>query len=302
MQARRRHAAGVVYTVLSAFAWSLTGYFTRLLSLDTVTMLAWRGVFGSLGMLGVVLLLRGGRWRREFHHYGKTELIYIANVILGTILLFASYVHTSVAHVAVIYAAGPIVAALMGWLLIAEIPSRPALLSSVAALAGVCIMVAAGSDGGLLGDLMAIGMTVSSIYSIILIRRHATLPALGCSTVALLLTGIVCMPFAGHVAGSPVPLVQLLVFCILNSAVGVAGFALGSQRLPAVVVALISTLDLPMAVAWVWLAFGEQPQWNTLLGGAMVIGAVVFYILSQVAAGRRRSPGRVPQAIPPGRE
>jgi len=38
---------GLVLVTISAVAWSTAGFFTRLIALDSFTMLAWRGVFGS---------------------------------------------------------------------------------------------------------------------------------------------------------------------------------------------------------------------------------------------------------------
>jgi drug/metabolite transporter (DMT)-like permease len=46
--------------------------------------------------------------------------------------------------------------------------------------------------------------------------------------------------------------------------------------------ALVSALDTPLAPVWVWLAFGEVPTSTTLLGGAIVVLAVIGHILVEM--------------------
>jgi drug/metabolite transporter (DMT)-like permease len=59
MNPRRDYQLGLLYVTISAFAWSLAGYFTRLIPLDSFTLLAWRGIFGAASLLLVVILFRG---------------------------------------------------------------------------------------------------------------------------------------------------------------------------------------------------------------------------------------------------
>jgi len=67
---------GLVLVTGSAMAWSAAGFFTRLLTLDSWTMLAWRGLFGALGIALVILMLQGRRaWAgfRNLHRAGCHE-------------------------------------------------------------------------------------------------------------------------------------------------------------------------------------------------------------------------------------
>jgi drug/metabolite transporter (DMT)-like permease len=285
MNSRTDHLVGVALILASTVGWSLTGYFTRLIALDTVTLIAWRGLLGAVCVIGVTIALRGHQWRNEFKIWGKLPLLYIANSTATAVMLFTAFAYTSVAHVVVIFSTIPLVAALLGWLFLAELPARSAVGASLVAVAGVSVMVALGSDGGLLGDALALGMTIATTFTIILIRRFPSIPVLGCSAASLALMGVLVLPFANHGVISEQQMWQLALFASTNSVVGVAFYALGAKRIPAVEVGLLSTLDLPLSVVWVWIAFGEQPSTHTLIGGAGVLGAVIYYIL---ASSRRR--------------
>jgi drug/metabolite transporter (DMT)-like permease len=67
---------------------------------------------------------------------------------------------TSVAHVAVIYAAAPFFAAALGWIFLKEGPSRSATIASLLAFLGAVNMVGLGQEAALHGDAIA---TVSVI-------------------------------------------------------------------------------------------------------------------------------------------
>lgn len=282
MHPHRDYQLGILLVILSAVAWSLAGYFTRLIPLDSFTLLAWRGIFGAIGLLVVIVLMRGRNWWREFARIGKPELAYIAITVAGMILFITSLAHTSVAHGAVIYATIPFLAALLGWLFLGEIPSRIAALASLFALAGVLVMVGFGADGGLFGDLLAFGMTTCMAFSIILMRRNPGMSAMSSACISGLISGMVCWPLGTPLEVTDLQLVQMALFGIVNSSMGLAFFALGSKRLPAIETALIGALDTPLAPLWVWIAFNEKPGVNTLIGGAIVLGAVILHIgLSQ---------------------
>lgn len=279
MQSPRDYQLGILFVTLSAVAWSLAGYFTRLIPLDSFTLLAWRGIFGAAGLLVVIVLMQRRNWWREFARIGRPEMAYIGITVCGMILFITSLAHTSVAHGAVIYATIPFLAAFLGWIFLGEIPSRNAVIASIFALSGVLVMVGFGTDGGLLGDLLAFGMTACMACSIILMRRNPGMSAMSSACISGLISGLICWPFGSPLAVTDIQLVQMAVFGIVNSSMGLAFFALGSKRLPAIETALIGALDTPLAPLWVWIAFNEQPGVNTLIGGGIVFGAVVLHIV-----------------------
>ncbi|MGE0284953.1 MAG: EamA family transporter [Bradyrhizobium sp.] len=72
-------------------------------------------------------------------------------------------------------------------------------------------------------------------------------------------------------------------------------FVLGARFLPSGEASLIATLETPLMVFWIWVAFAEVPATHALLGGAQVIGAVVADIVGEI---RERSQSRQPLTCP----
>lgn len=287
MNARRDYQLGLLYVTISAVAWSLAGYFTRLIPLDSFTLLAWRGIFGAASLLAVMVLFRGRNWWRDFARIGRPELAYIAITVAGMIMFITSLGHTSVAHGAVIYATIPFIAAFLGWIYLNEIPSRSAIIASTCAIAGVILMVGFGTDGGLLGDALAFGMTCCMSLSIILMRRNPEMSAMSSACIGAIISSAICWPLGSPLDVTHIQIWQMALFGVVNSAMGLAFFALGSKRLPAIETGLIGALDTPLAPLWVWLAFNEKPGINTIIGGGIVFAAVIAHI---VASQRRAAP------------
>jgi hypothetical protein len=64
--ARASYRLGILLVTASAVAWSTTGFFTRLIPLDTGTLLFWRGLFGGLGILVFIVLQQRRNTVRAF--------------------------------------------------------------------------------------------------------------------------------------------------------------------------------------------------------------------------------------------
>ncbi len=282
MTPQQSYRLGLVLVSASALAWSTAGLFTRALPLDSATMLVWRGVFGAVGLIVLGFGLEGRGLLRGFHQFAQLRhwpaWAFAATGVVGMICYVTSLRTTSVAHVAVIYASVPFVAAALGWIFIGERPSRSALAASLAALVGIAVMVGFGQEGALLGDVLAFGMTMTMATGMVMARRYQAIPFLPAACVSALVSGAICWPFGHPLDVTTAQLGLLVLFGIVNSAVGFGLFTLGVRLIPAVETALIGSLDAPLSPLWVWLAFGEVPGPSTLLGGLIVFVAVAVYL------------------------
>lgn len=279
MEPRREHFLGVLFVTAGAVTWSSAGFFTRLIDLDYPTMIAGRGIFGAIGMLAIIIAFAPRTWTRQFRNMDHWDGLYIANYIFGTICYVSSLGQTSIAHNAVIFATLPFIAALLGWIFMRELPSPEAVLASLVAMVGVIIMVGFSSDGALLGDILSLAGTASMAASIIIVRKHPSVNIAAGAVIASFTSGVIVLPFAELSAVTPTHFLYLVLFGLLNASAGLTLYSLGSRRLPPVETALISLLDTPLSPFWVWLAFGEKIGQQTMVGGLIVLFAVMLHIL-----------------------
>lgn len=260
-------------------AWSTAGLFVRLIPLDAMSMVVWRGPAAALGVLAVIAWTERGRTLAAFAAMGAAAWTYAVLAGLGMLIYVGSLRLTTVAHVAFIYATVPFAAAALGYLFLRELPSRSALIACALALVGVGVMVATPDAGSsLLGDLMAAGVTVMTAGMMVLSRRFPGIPMLPAACMSGVLAGLAALPLATQLPANAGELGLIAASGVINMSLGLGLLAVGARLLPAVEAALIGTLESPLAPLWVWLAFGETPGQQTLLGGALVIIAVLGHL------------------------
>jgi drug/metabolite transporter (DMT)-like permease len=78
----------------------------------------------------------------------------------------------------------------------------------------------------------------------------------------------------------PADMGYLALFGTTQFGLGLLLLTLGTRLISATESALVSALEAPLAIAWVWLAFHEVPSLTTFAGGAVVMAAVSAYIVS----------------------
>ncbi len=139
-------------------------------------------------------------------------------------------------------------------------------------------MVGLGTDGAVTGDLMALGMVLAMAAIILIARARPAMPALAAGIVSAIWAPAICLPFASLEGVTGWTITLMFGFGLLNSTLGFALFVFGARRVTPVETALMGALEVPITPLWVWLAFGETPSGPTILGGAMVLAAVLGHI------------------------
>ncbi len=131
---------------------------------------------------------------RDFARLGRAGWAYALFSGIGMLLFVGALKNTSIAHVAIIYATLPFVAAGLGWVFLREAPGLGALVAAIVALIGSAVMVGLGSDGALAGDLMSFGMVLAMAAIILIARARPQLPALAAGIVSAIWAPAVCIP------------------------------------------------------------------------------------------------------------
>ena len=260
---------------LAAVAWSTAGVLQRQLTLDTSTQVFGRAVFAGAALLAYVAVVERGRVVEAFRSVGLAGIAVAVCVATASGSFIGALNHASVARVLFILAVAPVLAALLARVTLGEPITRRTTLAMALALAGVAVMLGAPSEGSLAGDGLAfLGARLRGDD-----RDHPLASRR--------------VDGAGHLPLPGDPRRRLhslrharrdrrrrrhLVATLGIGQIGL-GFALltvGARLIPAAQVGLITLLEVVLGPLWVWLALDEQPSTLTLVGGAIVIAAIVI--------------------------
>lgn len=269
--------AGVALVASAAVAWSTAPLFVRLLPFDPFTILFWRGVFAGGAICVLLVLLQGRSGLRDLARIKRGGLLFAILSALGMLLYIPSLQLTSVANVAIIIATAPFAAAALAWLWFREVPRLRTVLASAMAVLGVAIAVGGTSAvSDLNGVLLAVVMMLAIAGMVVAARRYRDTPLIAAAALSNFLGSAVSLPFARDLPSvSMDQLIILAMFGVFQVALGLTLFVLGSRHLPSAQAALIATLETPLMPFWIWLAFNEVPSGAQLIGGTIVLAAVL---------------------------
>ena len=289
LRSPNRTLLGTLLLTASAVAYSSAGFFTRLIEVDAWTLLFWRGLFAGAFLAAMVAVQERGRFVQAFRDIGVTGLLVAVFSAVATVSFLNAMRMTSVADVMVVDAAIPFITAGVAWLLIGERERARTLLASLAAVGGVAIMATTAlKEGRILGDLLALVMAVLMSTVMVLIRGKRGVNMVPAVCLSAFLCALVVAPVAHPAKVDLADLGLLALFGMGQFDMGLLLLALGTPFVSATRGALIGVLQAPLGTLWVWLAFSERPAHATLVGGAVVLAAVVSDMLPLERIGRLR--------------
>jgi drug/metabolite transporter (DMT)-like permease len=267
------HRLGILLVLASTVPFALSGIFTRLISADVWTVLAWRGLIGGVAILAYAEWRCKDTGRGEF---GWRGWLMATAGSTASIAFLGSFRMTYVANVALIYTLAPFAAAGLDWVIRGERVRGAVMGSALIAAAGVGVIVAGGLGAPhLAGDALALAMTFLMALYTVLIRAFDKVSALhagGVSAVQLFVLGLITsdpLAVSGHDLG-------LLVAFGFTFAAAVVLITEGARRIPAAEVGLLGGADTPIAVGLAWMVLAEVPPMTTIVGGSIVLGAVLW--------------------------
>ena len=151
--------------------------------------------------------------------------------------------------------------------------------SFIAAL-GIFIMVGPTAGGPNLGDALALAGTITQATVIVAIRRRPNVTMLPMVWLAQILSIFLAYPLAHHLWDlSARDYAVSAGFGLLPMTLGIALFVAGSALIPASLSALIGIAEGPIGGAWAWIGVGEVPSNATIIGGGVVLAAVIGRVL-----------------------
>ena len=283
------YTSGVLLLLVGTIAFSSAGLFVRILGKDAATILFWRGIFTAMVITLYVVWREGPRTLDAFRAVGRAGIVISLCNALSMGAFVTSLQYTTVANNSVIFGTSPFMTAALAWLLIRERPSTSTLAFSGLALVGAILVVGSSfrlSTDSMIGDALAVFMTMMFATKTVLVRRHASTSMVPTGALGAVFGCIGAIPFVREWSLTAGDLAIFALFGFTQQGAGLILTTIGIARVPSAHAALLMALDVPMSPTWVWLVVGERPSQFVIVGGALVLTAVVGHILIE---SRRRS-------------
>jgi drug/metabolite transporter (DMT)-like permease len=267
---QERAGQGAVF--LCAVLWSSAGLFIKLVDWNPVIIAGGRSLIAAVFM-AVVRLARG----RNIPF--RPSRLWAGGIAYGLTMFFFVIANkmTSAANAILLQYSAPIWAALFGWVLAGEKPRKAHWVSLVMVTGGLFLFFKDGlGNGSFAGDIIAViaGIFFGANSAIMRAQKGEPFDSI---LFAHVFTAVICAPFAFFYPPhfNVVNIAAILFLGLVQIGIASLLFSYGIKRLPAVQAMLTATAEPVLNPVWVFLAVGERPALFTILGGLIIIAAVL---------------------------
>ena len=168
---------------------------------DSWTVLFWRGALYAVGVSTLVFLKYRSKTISEFKNIGKGGLLigFFSGISTGTYDF--AIVYTSIANALVIISTGPIMIAIVAWVLLREKSSLVTWIAMVIVFIGIYIVMS-GSVGGksLVGDFFALITAVMMGFTFTLTRKYKDINMVPVNAIGGLIAAVIAVFMANTIA------------------------------------------------------------------------------------------------------
>jgi drug/metabolite transporter (DMT)-like permease len=294
---RSAHLKGLLMTFVAVLILSPDALLVRLIHCDIWALIFWRCLLTSIMQAVFLAACYRSQFVQSFRNIGRAGLLSAAVVAMGSLLFVNSLKQTTAANTLIILAATPLFSSLLSRLFLREQIARHTWIAIIICFGGILTIFSGSlSSGLLLGDLLALGATLTWAGNIVILRSGKAVNMVP----ANLLGNLLVVPIALLAGAQPLAVTapDMTFLLLLGGFVLPISFTLitqGPRYLPAPEVSLILLTETILGPIWVWMALNEVPHPTTLLAGLLIVGTLAVHTMMSLWALRR--PGAALETI-----
>jgi drug/metabolite transporter, DME family len=292
-QPRENFASGLWFVLIATLGWSLSGIFVRMMpELSGWQINCWRGYWLGVALACYLVVAYGKRLPDQIRAIPISAFITSSLCFaIGTTAYISALTFTTTATVSVIGATSPLVTGALSPWMTNERPSRIIWFAVVIAVlgAGVIGYNAAGEEdtgtyNHAYGVAISLLVPLTFAFQTLLLRRHKSIDLMP----AICLGGFVAFVGCGIMGwlftdtpGFAVDLQSLGLLMLMGPAqlaLPLIFYGMGAKHVSAAALSVLSMLDAVLNPLWPWLILDETPSRYTVIGGAIILGAVMLSI------------------------
>ena len=275
---------------LGAFSLSFGGLIVK--SFEGATLwqiLFWRSLFFSLTVLTFLLISYKKKTFKAFKDSGLPG-------IFGGIILsfgFCGYVfamyNTTVANTNFIISLQILFLAIFGYFFLREKISAITLTSIILAMTGVLLMVGNSlTPGELSGNLAAFSMPITFAVLIMVVRKFPTVDMVPAQFVAGICSCLIGYLLSPKIMISPHDIFLGFIAGCFQVGLGFIFITTGARTTPSAMVGIIMLSESVLGPIWAFLFVSERPSLFGLIGGAIILIAVLLQFYSLLSQSKKR--------------
>ncbi|GAB6276510.1 MAG: EamA family transporter [Rectinema sp.] len=281
----KRDIKGIMAMVATALCWSLGGLFIKLVDWHPVTIAGARSLIAALFILAVV--------RRPKLNFSKNQIIAAVAYSFTMLLFVYANKHTTSANAILLQYGAPVYVMILSGVMLGERPLPEQIGALVAIVVGMGLFFSDSlSMGHLVGDIAAVAAGVTFAVHILFMRRQKEGSPIESLLLGHGLTAVVALfisLFLPAPAMNAKSIAAIFGLGIVQIGFAAVFFSFAIVRISAIQSSLIAIIEPALNPAWVFLAIGEKPTGRAVLGGVIIVAAIVVSSVFSVSREARVS-------------
>ena len=280
---------GPLLIFLGALSLSFGGLIVK--SFEGATLwqiLFWRSLFFSLTILAFLIISYKKKTFKSFYDSGLPG--FFGGIILSFGFcgyVFAMY-NTTVANTNFIISLQILFLAVFGYFFLKEKISAATLTSIILAVTGVFVMVGNSlTPGELSGNLAAFTMPITFAILIMIVRKYPTVDMVPAQFVAGICSCIIGFLFSTKLMISPNDIFLGFLAGFFQVGFGFIFITIGARTTPSAMVGIIMLSESVLGPVWAFLFVSERPSMFGLIGGAIILFAVLLQFCSLLTKSKK---------------
>ena len=269
---------GYILLLFGGFCLSWGGFIIRSFEEATVwQILLLRSVFFMIALMFFLFTTYKKNTIKIIKDAGYPAVIGGLVMSLSFIAFVVSMSITSVANVVFIISTQTMFLAIFGYFYLKEKVSLISFFSIVLAMGGITIMVGDSlSTGSFFGNIIALAIPINFSILVMIIRKNKNLdmvPAIFYSGIFSIIYGLILsesLVFTSH------DILMGFFLGVPQLALGFICITIGSRTTPSATIGLLMLTETLFAPIWVWLFLNEIPPLSVLIGGCVIITAIIL--------------------------
>lgn len=266
--------SGAMYILLAAVLWSLGGVLIKYIPWQPLVISGVRGFIAAI----VLFLIKGSfKFKLSLH----TLIASICYVLLSIFFVTATKL-TTAANAIILQYTSPIFVILLSILLFKKLPSKKQILTIIIAFSGVILFfIDEVSPGAMVGNILAIlaGVAYSGVF---IFNSYEDADTLDSSIIGNFVLFVISIPILLQNTEPSLNMMGvfgIIILGIFQMGVSYACFSKGLETTPSIDASLISMIEAILNPILVAILLGELPSFISLIGGGLVLIAVIYNII-----------------------
>ena len=250
----------------------------RLANISSWNLIFYRGFIPFLTIfIGLLIVYRSSLFKKILDN-GWHGLFFILTFAITSIVFVISIENTNVANTLVMVALAPMLSAIISLIFLKENPDKKTWIAIIiTTLAVIYIFYDAIDSGDFLGNFLGLVCATGLAVNAVIIRSAKKISLVPSAMIGKLIVALFAIIFVDQIKLENNDLIIVPLMCVACIAIPFVCVTLAPRYITAAEVNLFFLLETIFGPFWVWLVIKEQPSFETIIGGGIIIATITIH-------------------------